>query len=245
MARTLAIYEPKGRALEYSPLACNLYSGCIHGCKYCYGPKVLYRKREVFHGFSKPRDNILKQVEKDCRTMEGDEREILLCFTCDPYQPGGLDETTRKALLIFEKYNMKVQVLTKGGNRAARDFDILKRNNWKFGTTLIFVDNALQREWEPNAASLLDRVNAIKEAKKQGIYTWVSVEPVIDTEQALMVMKSLIDYVDFWKVGKINYDKRYDVKIDWKKFVDDTRAILPEDKYYIKKDTLEAARRIE
>ena len=30
------IYEPKGRAREYSELACNLYRGCTHGCRYCY-----------------------------------------------------------------------------------------------------------------------------------------------------------------------------------------------------------------
>ena len=26
------IYEPRGRAREYSPLAVNLYRGCSHGC---------------------------------------------------------------------------------------------------------------------------------------------------------------------------------------------------------------------
>ena len=30
------IYEPKGKAREYSPLAVNLYRGCSHGCLYCY-----------------------------------------------------------------------------------------------------------------------------------------------------------------------------------------------------------------
>ena len=38
------IYEPKGRAREYGELALNLYSGCRHGCKYCYVPAVLRRK---------------------------------------------------------------------------------------------------------------------------------------------------------------------------------------------------------
>jgi DNA repair photolyase len=31
------IYEPKGRALEYAPLAVNLYRGCSHGCDYPRG----------------------------------------------------------------------------------------------------------------------------------------------------------------------------------------------------------------
>ena len=28
------IYEPKGRAREYAPLACNLAVGCVHRCVY-------------------------------------------------------------------------------------------------------------------------------------------------------------------------------------------------------------------
>jgi hypothetical protein len=46
------IYEPRGAAREYSPLAANLYRGCIHGCKYCYAPACLRLpadRRAEFH----------------------------------------------------------------------------------------------------------------------------------------------------------------------------------------------------
>ncbi len=29
------VYEPKGRAREYSELACNLYRGCTHDASVC------------------------------------------------------------------------------------------------------------------------------------------------------------------------------------------------------------------
>lgn len=38
-----AIYEPKGAAREYSPLALNYQTGCDHGCVYCYVPKMMQR----------------------------------------------------------------------------------------------------------------------------------------------------------------------------------------------------------
>lgn len=44
------IYEPKGRAREYANLAANLYSGCIHGCVYCYVPQFLH----LANGFDWP-----------------------------------------------------------------------------------------------------------------------------------------------------------------------------------------------
>ena len=32
----MKIYEPAGRAREYSPLALNYFKGCTHNCAYCY-----------------------------------------------------------------------------------------------------------------------------------------------------------------------------------------------------------------
>lgn len=40
------IYEPRGEAREYAPLALNLYTGCTHGCVYCYVPSVMHTTRE-------------------------------------------------------------------------------------------------------------------------------------------------------------------------------------------------------
>lgn len=42
------IYEPKGRANEYSPYACNLYIGCSHRCRYCYAPHALQRSADNY-----------------------------------------------------------------------------------------------------------------------------------------------------------------------------------------------------
>ncbi len=36
------VYEPRGRAREYSPLALNLYRGCSSRCVYCYASDVLH-----------------------------------------------------------------------------------------------------------------------------------------------------------------------------------------------------------
>lgn len=229
------IYEPKGAALEYSQLAVNIYKGCLHGCKYCYVPRCLRTTAEAFHAKVSWRNAILESLEKDCREMQtkSDNREVLMCFTTDPYQPA--DNTlTRKALEIFGAYGIRVQVLTKGGTRAVRDFDLLKKNDWKFATTLLFCKESSRKHFEPNAASVADRFTAIQLAHEMGIKTWVSVEPVIYPEEALYVISRLRPYVDFWKVGKINHSPELESSVDWKAFAERVQEIIPPEKLLIK-----------
>ena len=73
------IYEPAGKAGEYSPLAANLYAGCTHGCKYCYVPQATRTDRKKFHETVKPVKDALKRLEEDAQELEAkkDDREIL------------------------------------------------------------------------------------------------------------------------------------------------------------------------
>ncbi len=80
------VYEPRGRAREYSPLALNLYRGCSHGCQYCYASDVLHMQVEEFHK-PVPRAGIIAKLVQDAKALQaaGNQKPILLCFTCDPY----------------------------------------------------------------------------------------------------------------------------------------------------------------
>ena len=230
------IYEPRGKAREYSDLAVNLYTGCSHGCRYCYCPAILRKKIDEWSANPTPRADILRWLEKDAQKMRGDTREILLSFMSDPYHSDEAAALTREALLILEKYDLQVQVLTKGGLRSVRDFDILARNHWKYGATIIFSDDAMRQEWEPHAAPIEERMEAMRAANQRGIYTWVSIEPVVDPVQALDVMRQLKGHVDLWKVGKLNHNKERESAIDWKQFLMDTETLLAGEDVLIKKD---------
>ena len=56
------IYEPTGKAREYSPLAANFYDGCDHGCKYCYAPGIRRKERIDYRDNVRPRSDIVKFV---------------------------------------------------------------------------------------------------------------------------------------------------------------------------------------
>ena len=223
------IYKPKGPALEYSPLACNYYLGCEHFCRYCYASKALHKSAEQYFSDASPKKNfILRLAEEITKTKASiTGQEILCCFIGDPYQPAEeLELLTRATLELFRENGLSFTVLTKGGKRAERDFDLLEGYPARFGTTITSMVKTSVEYWEPNAASIQSRVHAIQAARVKGIPTWVSLEPVIEPAEALDVIREMHSVVDVWKVGKLNHYKVIEQKHDWVQFRDDVIALL-------------------
>ena len=209
------IYEPKGKAREYSPLALNVYTGgCEHGCQYCFC-------RNLFRGWVSiptPRDltGLERSAAKACD-------QVLLSFVGDPYCPAERTyRNTRKALDILRAADCSVAILTKGGLRCLDDIETFR--TWpdrriKVGATLTFADPDRSRAVEPGAATPGERIAALKSLHEAGIRTWASIEPVIDPEESLAAIAASLPYVDAYKIGKLNHQA---TTIDWTAFC--TRA---------------------
>jgi DNA repair photolyase len=243
------IYQPKGKAGEYSRLALNLYETCPHACTYCYAPGCLRKTPAQHHRPAVARRNILSRLEKDCKNMKGDPREILLCFTCDPFPmryESEDDMITRDAMQILQDYDMHVQFLTKAGISQVSPFlHIIKRNGWKLGASISWATDALRKQHEPGAAPLSERFSLLSAAHDLGIPTWLSIEPVIVPENTLRLIATLPNYVDLVKLGKLNHDKEAESRIDWKSFLATARAFMKTQNipHMIKYDLIKAAER--
>lgn len=70
-----------------------------------------------------------------------------------------------------------------------------------------------------------------------GIRTWASLEPVIDREQSLQIIRETQDFVDEYKIGRWNHDRRSN-EIDWQTFTEEAVSLCRElgKEFYIKKD---------
>jgi DNA repair photolyase len=236
--KTSAIYEPQGKAREYAKLAVNLYQGCSHRCVYCYSPAYIHSTRDEFH-HPKPRFNIIQKIRQDAKILHGEHEKtpVFICFTCDPYQP--IDEEyqySRQTIQILHSCGINVMILTKGGQRAERDFDLLTDKDW-FGVTVTNLEDTLSLKWEPGAAFPAARINSLKKAHEKGIKTWVSLEPVIFPEITLEIVRQTHSFVGHYKVGTLNYHP-HSRNIDWHKFAVDAKTLLTELKcdYYLKED---------
>lgn len=239
---TKIIYKPSGKAGEYADYAVNLYNGCSHGCVYCYASMIMHKTKEDFAKVGQ-RKNLLENLQKDIEylsTCPQKVNSIFLCFTCDPYQPIEQEyKFTHQAIELLHQVGISVMILTKAGKLPLRDFDLLT-NKDQFGVTLTLLEDEDSIKWEPNAALPCDRMAALKVAHDHGIKTWVSLEPVINPEATLDLIRLTYNVVDMYKVGILNYHPHTQT-INWAKFGHDVIALLESlgKKYYIKKDLQE------
>lgn len=203
-----AAYVPTGKAKEYADLALNLFNGCDHNCIYCYVPKLLHTPAKDFHSIVTPRKDILKKIKHDAKILEGDKREILLCFTCDAFSKGAMQHhTTTEALKILLEHGLNINILTKGGSRSLHDFEILEKykDQVTMGASLVFNDDKDSLKYEPNAAVTSDRCRALYQYHCAGFKTWVSFEPVWSAHDVCELINETRTYVDHYKIGKLNY----------------------------------------
>lgn len=241
-----AIYQPSGAAREYSPLALNYIKGCDHGCVYCYVPKMMKRfNKNYVHSevYIKEESSLLKEISRSAKKFKDSENQVFLSFLTDPYSSFNKEtQLTRKVLLILLENNIPVSILTKGGMQVLDDLDVIKQfgKNIQVGCSLTFTNEQDSLKWEKGGAVPKDRFEVLKRLHDEGVRTWVSLEPVIYPEQSLEIMEITKDYVDGFKIGKLNHFKKHEDKFDWTDFLVKSVEIMRKNNklFYIKKDLL-------
>lgn len=138
---------------------------------------------------------------------------LFFTFTSDPLLLETRD-LTRKAIEICIDNFVQVKLLTK----RADFFDMLEGKwsglHWSistvlkayiaFGFTLTGHD-----EIEPGASSNEDRITAMRTLHESGFKTWASIEPIIDLESSLSMIRKTIGFCDLHKIGLMS-GKKYD-----------------------------------
>lgn len=115
--------------------------------------------------------------------------------------------------------------------------DLFRPGRDAFASTLTSLDDAFSRKWERGAALPADRIDTLRRFHEAGIFTWVSLEPTLDTASSLAIIEHTHGFVDLFKIGRANYLPMTDTT-DWKEY---TLRILDlvnrlGVKHYIKRD---------
>ena len=237
------IYEPKGKAKEYSEeikgefysnLALNIYKGCPHNCVYCYVPSVLRKTKEDFHSCFEPRDNIVEETKK--RLEKGDivGKTIFLSFTSDPFPMGCAHTPTYEIIKAIKDSGNFVRILTKGEPSMAELSKYLTKDDILGVTISCGFEKA--KEVEPNALSVEKRIKILVNAKDfTECKTFVSCEPVYEPNFIYFLIEYWGHFIDEYKIGKLNYAPS---SINWGEFGRECERLCIEHgrKYMIKAD---------
>jgi len=158
----------------------NPYTGCMHGCIYCYARS--YCQKEVGENWGSiviVKENILDILRKELRRRPSGR--VVLSTMTDPYQPlEKKEELTRRILEMLLINGCKVGIQTKS-DLVLRDLDLLVQNLElvDVGFTITTLSKDLARKTEPHAPSPQRRVRALEKLSEEGVRTWIFMGPVI------------------------------------------------------------------
>ena len=150
----------------------NPYTGCDHGCVYCYASSYIPH-------FSRCRQKkrLLQRLQQEAEKLNG--QTISIANSSDPYpRLEAKTQLTRKSLKILADSDCRIQLITKS-DLVMRDEDLLSKVPSTVSIT-ITTDNAeLAQILEPHAPSPKLRLRAAEELTSKGIPISVRIDPVI------------------------------------------------------------------
>lgn len=201
--------------VEYGDYALNHVLGCSHGCLYpCYAymmAKKFGRVKDI-NDWMKPKlvSNSMELLEKEIPKLRDKINSVHLCFTTDAFMYG-YDEICNKSIEIINLLNLNglpCTALTKG--TLPKELISTDKIN-SYGITLISLNEDFRKEYEPNSAPYLERIDSLKHLHNSGFNTWVSIEPYPTPniiEQDFKEILESISFVDKIIFGRLNYNKK-------------------------------------
>ena len=191
-------------ASQVYPYVINPYTGCQHGCSYCY---ARFMKR--FTGHMEPWGQFVdvKVDAPDLLRRELSRKRpatVWISGVCDPYQP--LERKyrlTRQCLEILVESRWPFVIQTRSA-LVLRDLDILRRaEDCEVGLSITTADDGIRRLFEPTAPTIGERIRALGELHAAGIRTYAMIAPILPGAEDLPA--SLDGKIDRVLLDRMNY----------------------------------------
>jgi DNA repair photolyase len=161
----------------------NPYTGCLHGCVYCYANfmrRFSGHMQDPWGTFVDVKVNLLDVLAKELPKRPGGS--VWLSSVCDPYQQTEAKyKLTRGTIQLISQYpKFTISILTKNA-LVLRDLDLLTRirDRVDIGFTITTFDNEAQQIFEPHSSPVKDRIEALKRLNEAGLETWAFIAPML------------------------------------------------------------------
>lgn len=148
------------------------YTGCSHGCLYCYATSYLGVRG------SAPKEALLARLRRDLRRVPKGAL-VNLSTSSDPYPP--VEERlrlSRSALKVLVEHGARILITTKS-HLVARDADVLLAGRCAVMITITTLDRSLAEVMEPGAPPPQDRLAALSKLASLGVPVGARLDPVV------------------------------------------------------------------
>ena len=183
-----ALYHHGRKGLPYGT-DLNIYSGCSHGCIYCYARANYAARRDVPYTdfqISLLRHGIVKALDMELYNLNREVKEmpvINIGGSCDSYQPPeAINTAMRDILAILIKYKVPAVLSTKSVF-IIRDLDLIdslaSTAHVNVSITITSENHSVSHKIEPGASPPADRIAALKELSRTRAFTGLHYFPVI------------------------------------------------------------------
>jgi DNA repair photolyase len=155
-------------------LTFNPYTGCDHGCLYCYATSYIPNHRTL-----RTKKNLLPTLRRELGKLNGET--LAMSTSSDPYPTVEAElGITRQCLKIVAESSCRLQVFTKS-DIVARDADLLAQIPSTVAVTITTDDEELASILEPKAPPPSRRLKAIEKLSAHGIPVIARIDPIIPT----------------------------------------------------------------
>ncbi len=154
-------------------LSLNPYTGCPHGCLYCYASSYIPHFQQC-----RPKADLLKSLKKEAAKIKPGTL-VALSNSSDPYPPVERDlGLCRGCLEILKERGLRVQMITKS-DLVAKDADLLSDMVATVAITITTLKASLSQRLEPGAPSPERRLVAMRVLNENKIPVSARVDPII------------------------------------------------------------------
>ena len=166
------------------------YIGCRFGCSYCYVSQSnvhrFYNGGREWGDYVYPRVGIAERLESELARLNRRDAlkrsAIFMSSSTDPYQ--GAERTyqlTRHCLSVLKKSPPGLLVIQTRAPLAARDFDIMAAlgDRCLLNLTIETDREDVRRVLTPHCPSIQQRLETVRQARRRGIATQVTVSPCL------------------------------------------------------------------
>jgi len=161
----------------------NVYTGCAHGCEYCYAAAYT-------PDGARTKDRFASQIERDMEDLERFDvppAPVHLSNSTDPFQPLEIEarhtQLTLERIVAYRRRFTSVVVLTRNPLLASRPpyIELLRSigEPCRVEVSLAFNREEARRVYDPHAPTVADRVAGILALRRAGIPVALRIDPLL------------------------------------------------------------------